>query len=223
MLIAENIACRRGDRLIFKQLGFCLQEGALLLLKGGNGTGKTSLIKLLAGLLPFEQGGVITWQNAPAKDNPDFKRELMYVGHKSAVKLDSTVEENLTFWGKLYGTEMLVPAALKFYDLTKFRNTMAAELSAGWQRRVALARLIVAPCKLWLLDEPTNFLDEEAVILTASLIEARVKQGGIVIAASHIMNSAVASHTLWMEDFSSPAEWRGPVTTEGQTPQRVRG
>jgi heme exporter protein A len=66
---------------------------------------------------------------------------------------------------------------------------------------VALARLIVVPCKLWLLDEPTNFLDEDAVLLTASLIESRVKQGGIVVAASHIMNSAIAAHTLFMEDF----------------------
>lgn len=202
MLIADNLTCNRGERIVFKQLGFCLAGGALLLLKGQNGSGKTSLIKILAGLLPAENGGVY-WNGIAAGDNPDFKRDLMYIGHKSAVKLDSTVEENLNFWGKLYGTEMLVPAALKFYDLSKFRNTMAAELSAGWQRRVALARLIVAPCKLWLLDEPTNFLDEEAVVLTASLIEARVKQGGIVVVASHIMSSGVASHTLWMEDFSS--------------------
>jgi heme exporter protein A len=97
---------------------------------------------------------------------------------------------------------MLLPAALKFYGLTPYKDCLARELSAGWQRRVALSRLIIAPCKLWLLDEPTNFLDEEAVMLTASLIESRVKQGGIVIAASHIMNSAVASHTLWLEDFS---------------------
>ena len=200
MLIAQNLSCLRGDRIIFNQLGFCLQEGALLLLKGANGTGKTSLIKILAGLLPVLEGQIL-WNDTPISDSPDFKRDLMYIGHKSAVKLEATVEENLSFWAKLYGTEMLMPAALKFYDLTKFKDTPTAQLSAGWQRRVALARLIVAPCKLWLLDEPTNFLDEEAVILTANLIETRVKQGGIVIAASHIMSSGVASHTLMMEDF----------------------
>ena len=201
MFVANNLTCARGERIVFKQLGFCLTEGALLLLKGANGSGKTSLIKMLAGLLA-QESGEITWNRASIRDNADFKRDLMYIGHKGAVKLDSTVAENLTFWSRLYGTEMLVPAALKYYGLTKFKDTNAAELSAGWQRRVALARLIVAPCKLWLLDEPTNFLDEEAVILTASLIESRVKQGGIVIAASHIMNSAIASHTLWMEDFT---------------------
>lgn len=241
MLTAENLTCQRGDSIIFKQLGFCLQEGALLLLKGANGSGKTSLIKILCGLLA-PQEGVIYWDGvmisghkpsflrkqesskaaisgekelfpSPPQSKLDpglrrddevrheFKRQFMYIGHKSAVKLDSTVEENLTFWGKLFGTEMLVPTAMKFYDLTKFKDTQASQLSAGWQRRVALARLIVAPCKLWLLDEPTNFLDEEAVILTGSLIESRVKQGGIVVVASHTMSSSVASHTLWIADF----------------------
>lgn len=201
MFTCENITCVRGDRIIFKQLGFCLQEGALLLLKGPNGSGKTSLIKMLSGLMPRE-GGQILWNGEPIEQNDAFRRDLMMMGHKSAVKLDCTVEENLAFWGKLYGTELLVPAALKFYDLSPFKDVPASQLSAGWQRRVALARLIVAPCRLWLLDEPTNFLDDDAVILTASLIETRVKQGGIVVVASHIMNSAIAAHTLYMGDFS---------------------
>jgi len=210
MLVADNLTCRRGERTIFKGLGFCLQEGALLLLKGANGSGKTSLLKMIAGLITPEEGS-ISWDGALISgqdplirgDNTDFKRSLMMVGHKSAVKLDLTVEENLRFWGRLYGTEMLLPAALKFYNLTRYQHTSCKELSAGWQRRVALARLIIAPCKLWLLDEPTNFLDEEAVLLTASLIESRVKQGGIVIAASHSMSSGVASHVLMLSDFES--------------------
>ncbi len=201
MFSAENIACVRGEATIFEGLGFCLQEGSLLLLKGSNGSGKTSLIKILTGLMPAAAGKV-SWEQKPLKDNDDFRRELMFIGHKSGVKLDYTVEENIGFWAKLYGTEMLVAAALKFYDLTRYKDVAAGQLSAGWQRRVALARLIVVPCKLWILDEPTNFLDEEAVILTASLIESRVNQRGIVVAASHIMSSAIAAHTLFMEDFA---------------------
>ncbi|MDX2113575.1 MAG: cytochrome c biogenesis heme-transporting ATPase CcmA [Alphaproteobacteria bacterium] len=201
MLVAENLTCMRSERTIFKGLGFCLQEGALLLLKGANGSGKTSLLKMIAGLIAPTEGNIY-WEGTGTKSNDDFKRQLMMVGHKSAVKLDLTVEENLRFWGRLYGTEMLLPAALKFYNLGRYQETPCKELSAGWQRRVALARLIIAPCKLWLLDEPTNFLDEEAVLLTASLIESRVKQGGIVIAASHSMSSAVASHVLEIGDFS---------------------
>lgn len=200
MLTCENIACIRGDTHLFSNLGFCLQEEALLLLKGPNGVGKTSLLKILAGLLPCSEGKVL-WQGNPITGNENYKADLMYIGHKSGVKLEYTVRENLEFWAQLYSTEMLVPAALQFYDLTHLADTPTAELSAGWQRRVALARLIVAPCKLWLLDEPTNFLDDDAVLLTANLIEARVKQGGIVVIASHIMTSAIAAHTLYMKDF----------------------
>jgi heme exporter protein A len=204
MLVSENIRCMRGDRLVFDQLGFCLQEGALLLLKGANGSGKTSLINILAGLHQPDAGQVL-WDGKPITGNDDFKRELLYIGHKSGVKADATVEENLHFWAHLYQTETLVPAAMRFYDLHRYADTPASHLSSGWQRKVALARLIVAPCKLWLLDEPTNFLDEEAVMLTASLIESRVQQGGIVVVASHIMNSAIAAHTLMMADFTGEA------------------
>lgn len=202
MITCENLTCQRGDRILFKNLGFSLTPGALLLLKGPNGVGKTSLLKMIAGLLPAEEGQVL-WDSQPARTSEAFKRELMYIGHKSAVKLDSTVHENIAFWAKLHGTEMLIPAALKYFDLTRMQDAPASQLSAGWQRRVALARLIVAPAKLWLLDEPTNFLDDEAVVLMASLIEARVNQGGMVIAASHIINSAIAAHTLWLGDFST--------------------
>ncbi|MEK6745626.1 MAG: cytochrome c biogenesis heme-transporting ATPase CcmA [Pseudomonadota bacterium] len=200
MLICENLRCIRGDRIIFEHLGFCLQEGSLLLLKGANGVGKTTLLKILSGLLPAD-GGDILWDNVPLKDNNYFKNDLMMIGHKSGVKGDATVYENLEFWAKLYDTEVLIQAALSFYNLQRFADVPAAQLSAGWQRRIALARLIVSPCKLWLLDEPTNFLDEDAVTLTANLIESRVKQGGIVVVASHIMNSAIATHTLWLDDF----------------------
>jgi heme exporter protein A len=177
-----------------------LQEGTLLLLKGPNGSGKTSIIKILCGLLSADSGQVL-WDGEPTENNDFFKRDLMMIGHKSAVKSDLTVQENLEFWAGLYDTHMLVPAALRFFDLNIYKDALAGQLSAGWQRRVALARLIVAPCKLWLLDEPTNFLDDDAVLLMASLIETRVKQGGIVVVASHIMNSAIAAHTLYMGDF----------------------
>lgn len=200
MLACENISCVRGDKPIFSHLGFCLQEGGLLLLKGPNGSGKTSLIKILAGLLPGDSGQ-IHWNGNPTGDNNEFRRDLMYIGHKGGVKLESTVEENVSFWARLYDTEMLLPAALKFFDLTPFKDMPAAQLSAGWQRRVALARLLVVPCKLWLLDEPTNFLDDDAVHLVGSLIETRVQHGGVVVVASHIMSSAIAAHTLFMKDY----------------------
>ncbi|NBO19381.1 MAG: cytochrome c biogenesis heme-transporting ATPase CcmA, partial [Proteobacteria bacterium] len=197
MFAVENLACIRAERLLFSHLGFSLQPGSLLLLKGANGVGKTSLIKILTGLgAPSE--GKVTWMGENIAGNFDFRRDMKYIGHKSGVKADCTVEENIAYWARMYGTTELISAALQFYDLQKFRHAYAGQLSAGWQRRVALARLIVVPCRMWILDEPTNFLDEEAVMLTATLIETRVTQGGIVVVASHIMNSAIAAHTLYL-------------------------
>jgi heme exporter protein A len=201
LLSCENIACTRGESLIFSDVGFCLQEGALLLLKGPNGSGKTTLLRILAGLME-PQAGRVLWNDKPITNNYEFRKDLVSIGHRSAVKLDCTVYENLAFWAHIHDTEMLIPAAMKFFDLNALRDVPAGQLSAGWQRRVALARLIVSPCKLWLLDEPTNFLDDDAVILAASLIESRVQQGGIVVVASHIMNSSIAAHTLYINDFN---------------------
>lgn len=135
MFTAENLTCRRGDRILFENLGFSLTPGALLLLKGPNGVGKSSLLKILAGLLPAEQGN-ISWKNQPIQKSSDFKRDLMVIGHKSAVKSDSTVYENVSFWAKLHGTETLIPAALKYFDLTRMQDAPASELSAGDRKSV---------------------------------------------------------------------------------------
>ncbi|NBX03463.1 MAG: heme ABC exporter ATP-binding protein CcmA [Alphaproteobacteria bacterium] len=200
MLTASNLTCMRSDRIIFENLGFSLQEGSLLLLKGGNGAGKTTLIEALAGKVRPDKGEIL-WKNAPIQDNAEFAREIMHIGHKSDIREDLTAVENLQLWGEIYDTKMLIAAALHFYDLDAYENIKVGELSVGLQRRVALSKLMFAPGKLWLLDEPTNFLDEDAILLTTSLIESRVQQGGIVIVATHIMNSAVGSHTLSLGDF----------------------
>jgi heme exporter protein A len=197
MLICENITCKRGESIIFRQLGFCLQENSLLLLKGPNGSGKTSLLEILSGELKPAEGQVL-WEGKPIQpNNPD----MMVIRHNETTSTKTTVYDYLMAQAKLYDTRMLVPAALKFYDLLPFRDMPTVQLSMGWQRRLALAKLIVAPCKLWLLDEPTDFLDEDSVLLTASLIETRVRQGGIVIAASHSLRSGLGTHALDMTDF----------------------
>lgn len=201
MFVCDNIACERGNKPLFNGLGFCLTPGSLLLLKGANGCGKTSLIKILTGLLPATQGE-ITWKGEKIANNHEFRKDMMYIGHKSGVKQDFTVRENIQYWADMYDTHALIDAAISFFDLDRFEDTPTGNLSAGWQRKVALARLIVVPCTLWILDEPTNFLDDDAVIMMSSLIEARVKQGGIVIIASHIMNSSIAAHTLFVSDYS---------------------
>ncbi len=199
-LSCTGLACRRGGKNLFHGLGFTLQEGSLLILKGANGSGKTSLIKILAGLMEPEEGS-IAWNGRAIANNMEYRRAITYVGHKNAVKPECTVLENLTFAARLTGSEMLLPVALRYFGLEQKQELPCGMLSAGWQRRTALSRLLFMPTPVWLLDEPTNFLDEEAILLFTNLVEARVQQGGIVIIASHNVGSAFASHTLLLEDF----------------------
>ena len=202
MFSCENISCQRGDATIFSGLGFCLQPESLLILKGANGSGKTSLLEILSGNLAPASGEIL-WDGESIKGNKTFQHETMVIGHDHGIHPKKTVLQHLTICAKKYDTEMLIPAALKFYELEAIKDKRAGELSNGWKRKMALAQLIVAPCKLWLLDEPTDFLDEESVMLTMGLIETRVRRGGIVIAASHSLRSGVDAHVLDVWDFKA--------------------
>ncbi len=198
-LIAENIDCIRGERVIFEHVGFCLPASSALILRGANGSGKTSLLKILAGLMPSPHGILHFIQDDGEPERP---RPLCYIGHQHGLKANETVHENLQFYASLndISTAML-PAAMHYFDLERYQDTPLHQLSAGWQKRTALARLLMSTEPVWLLDEPTNFLDEEAVLLFTNLVETRVKQGGIVVIASHTIQSHFSTHVLHLADF----------------------
>lgn len=197
----ENVTIERGERVIFHQLSFSLAGGGFLLLKGANGVGKTSLIQALAGVRqPIS--GEIYWEDTPSRQHPGFKPELVYIGHKPGVKLACTVQEHIDFWAASTHTQAMAPAAMRYFDLNRKADMPAGQLSAGWRQRLALCRLLLSRGNLWLLDEPTNFLDAEAVALLSSLIESRIAAGGMIIAASHSMTSSFPAHVLQLEDFA---------------------
>jgi heme exporter protein A len=201
-LIVENVGCRRGGRVIFEQVGFCLPASSALILRGVNGSGKTSLLKILAGLIPTERGKVMFLQD---DNEPDRIRPICYVGHQQGLKVHETVLQNLKFYASLNEiSAAMLPAAIRYFDLDRYQDTPLHQLSAGWQRRTSLARLLMSVEPVWLLDEPTNFLDEEAVLLFTNLVETRVKQGGIVVIASHTIQSHFATHVLHISDFQPP-------------------
>ncbi len=200
---ARDLTCIRGDRLVFAALSFTLAPGGALLLRGPNGTGKSSLLRMLAGLLPPAQGELL-WANAPVQPaQEDHRTRLHYVGHLDAVKPALTARETLGFWAGMAGQGNRVDAALDTFGLRHLADIPGRFLSAGQKRRLNLARLAAIPAPLWLLDEPSVSLDVESVALLAGLIAAHGRRGGLIIAASHVDFGLAGASTLDLGAFAS--------------------
>ena len=182
MLKAEALACRRGARLIFRDAGFAIGAGGLLLVTGANGSGKSSLLRVLAGILPAAGGRVLWEGETVAKDIEAHRRRLNYIGHLDAAKSELTVGETLEHWRALRGAENLRDDP---FDALAMKGKPVRYLSAGQKRRLALTRLAFDDAPLWLLDEPATALDREGQRILAAMIAGQRKRGGIVIAAMH--------------------------------------
>jgi heme exporter protein A len=188
-LSGDNVACRRGERHVFADLSFSLRSGGALVLIGRNGTGKSSLLRMLAGLLPVADGH-IAWDGVDiARDNDLHRTRVRFVGHADAVKPALSVAENLYPWAVLWGGRGLaaerIAGALAQFDIPQLLDTPARWLSAGQRRRVALARLLLAPAALWLLDEPRTALDADASARLDRAVERHRAGGGMVVMALH--------------------------------------
>lgn len=188
MLEALELECTRGDRRLFKHLAFTLGPGELLHLHGHNGSGKTTLMRTVCGLIA-PSAGEIHWQGENIrKQREEFSRDLVYIGHKDAIKADLTGTENLRTACQLDGnpiTEQEAWDALERMGLRGHEDLPARVLSQGQKKRVALARLLLNRSPLWILDEPFIALDKAAVALLESLIQEHLKQGGMVMITTH--------------------------------------
>lgn len=201
-LSGRELACMRGGRTVFAKLDFGFAPGDLVVLRGPNGAGKSSLLRVLAGLVA-PAAGTLAWHGADIADDPAGHRaRLQYVGHLDALKANLTAREHLRFHAALRevgGRDVEghhIAHALDVFGLAKLADRPARFLSQGQKRRVALARLCVAPAALWLLDEPTNGLDAEGVACLASAIADKREGGGIVIAATHLDFPGSQARTL---------------------------
>lgn len=188
MLEARDLECMRGERRLFAGLSFSLEAGELLQVRGPNGSGKTSLLRMLCGLVP-PASGEVRWRGSPLKEMAeDFYREVAYLGHLPALKDELTAEENLRVASGLEGVEIdrrETWAALKRMGLGGRELLPAKVLSAGQRRRVALARLLVCGAALWVLDEPLTALDKSAMALVQSLLSEHLARGGVAVITTH--------------------------------------
>jgi len=178
----------RGDRRLFSGVALWLEPGTFVQLTGPNGSGKTSLLRILCGLLAPAEGEVL-WQGANIRSlAEDYYTAVTYLGHRPGVKDELSAEENLRIANALNGVEVSQQdalAALQRMGLGGRESLPARFLSEGQRRRVALARLLVCQTRLWLLDEVMTSLDKGAVELVRSLIEEHLKRGGIAIVATY--------------------------------------
>lgn len=188
MLEASNLECVRGDRRLFAGVSFCLGAGGCLMVQGANGSGKTSLLRMLCGLSP-PAAGEIRWGGAPIRElGEDYHGQLLYCGHAAAVQDELTALENARLSAALAGVaadDAAALEALRQLGLRGREHLPARVLSAGQKRRVALSRLLLGKRRLWLLDEPLTALDGTAVAKVCGLIDAHLAGGGLVVLTSH--------------------------------------
>ncbi len=193
-LKVENIACERGGRLVFSNLNFTLNAGEILELRGANGSGKSSLLRLLAGLNSASTGS-INFENG----SPDLSlaEQAHYIGHADANKTALTVSENLNFWAAFFGGDQ---APLKAFNLEALADDQALLLSAGQRRRLALSRLHCAKRPIWLLDEPDIGLDSASQFILQNQITRHLDEGGMALVATHAEFGFKATHILNMSE-----------------------
>ena len=188
MLEAQNLECTRGDRKLFRHLSFSTQPDTLVQLMGPNGSGKTSLLRMISGLLQPTEGQV-RWEGTNICSlGEEYRALLTYLGHRNGLKEELSALENLRITSGLSGLdvdEMTRKEALTAMGLAGREHLPVRLLSEGQKRRAALARLMIAKTRLWFLDEVFTALDKSAVAFVKNLIESHLSNGGMAIIATH--------------------------------------
>jgi heme exporter protein A len=188
MLEVSNLKCVRAERPLFDGVGFRLESGKLLYLRGSNGSGKTSLLRILCGLSPAESGQIL-WNGVSIAALGDaYRQDLFYLGHQNALQEALTVNENLSFYAALAGVipdEARTANALARMGLRGCQTRLVRHLSQGQKRRVALSRLMLNRARLWVLDEPFVALDQAAIQSLADLVAEHLDKGGLAVLTSH--------------------------------------
>ena len=185
-LSGTDITLFRGERCLFQDLEFALNPGELLLLEGLNGSGKTSLMRAIAGLLELESGEIYWDGKSTRETRQHFHNALVWMAHRVGFKADLTLVENLNFEAHLRPqADRDIDEVFARLGIRRLKRLPMRSLSAGQQRRVALARMLLANAELWLMDEPFTNLDRDGRALVIDLVEEHLASGGMCIMAAH--------------------------------------
>jgi len=201
-LSATDLACRRGGRDVFAGVSFSVASGESLTIRGRNGAGKSSLLRMMAGLVRVA-GGQLSLEGG----DPELTlgEQAHYLGHLDALKLSLSVEENLRFWSAFLGAAAAdLDEPLRAVGLDSLSNLPAAYLSAGQRRRLSIARLLTVKRPLWLLDEPTSTLDAAAQVRLGEIMQVHLAGGGIILAATHGPLQLDGARELNLDGVSAP-------------------
>ena len=187
MFEALDLSCVRDERTLFSGLSFTIEPGEMVQIEGRNGAGKTSLLRILAGL-SSPDAGEVRWQGVSTRRQRDiFHQQLLYLGHQPGVKSVLTAFENLAFCQSVTGKTDAdaIYQALENVGLLGYEDVTVGQMSAGQQRRVALARLWLSDAPLWILDEPLTAIDKQGVATLIALFEQHAQRGGMVLLTTH--------------------------------------
>lgn len=202
-LTASDLACIRGGRIVFEGLNFTAASGAALVVTGPNGAGKSSLLRQIAGLVDIAAGALLL---EGGSDEATPGEQAHYIGHLDALKGAMSVTDTVDFWSAfLGGDDDGIDEAFDTFDLYGLADMPVAYLSAGQRRRLALARLLIAPRPLWLLDEPSVALDAASLARLVAAMERHLARGGLIIAATHQELGLAGALTLDLSPLAAPA------------------
>uniref|UniRef100_UPI00351ADF11 cytochrome c biogenesis heme-transporting ATPase CcmA n=1 Tax=Endozoicomonas sp. Mp262 TaxID=2919499 RepID=UPI00351ADF11 len=206
LLEVANLECERDDRMLFADLSFSVMPGETLQVEGCNGSGKTTLLKILAGLTQDYQGTVLWGKDLLNKNYAEFRLACHFIGHYPGIKNELSPMENLTWRQSISGRKLSnnFTDALAEADLAGYEYIPCGSLSAGQQRRVALAGLLVSDARLWILDEPFTAIDSSGIDWVERLLEQHARQGGMTVITSHqaLSESLAGLRTIRLDQYS---------------------
>lgn len=200
MLSLHSLGLVIEERELYKNISMTFLPSSIVYIQGHNGSGKTSLLRMIAGIQAPSEGKITFSKDSSPMTNLT-KPYCTYIGHKFGVKPELTVLENLEVWAKIYNSEELVYASIVYFSLQGLEDTKCYELSAGNQKKVALARLLCCRSKLWLLDEVDSNLDKKNKQLLLNMIVSHADNGGIVFMTSHNALEIKSAHILNISDY----------------------